>query len=332
MNTCIYYPQQTGLTFTYSEHVIPAGIGGRQTLPKGYVSDQFNNAISRAELRFMRESILAMPRQMVGPGKRGRTTIQHATRSAIQLIGTTDEPCQFSLGYLQLAKAIHLPQIRVNIQTGLVNWSVDTSKPQPDDFFIAQLRKADEASTRYINASELPKHEILIGFDDDIYIARHVNSNFTLTPEIAAGLIISIDNHTEPARAHHQPITIRQPAHFDDDFYRVCAKTAMNTLALIKGQEFVLQGQFDAIRNYVAHGGINSAVTYIPVPRLMPRFPPDAHQVMIAATGGKLAAVACFYNYFAVSVILAEDFTAPFIPDGLICDWQNKREYLLSEC
>jgi hypothetical protein len=332
MNTCIYYPQQTGLTFTNSEHVIPAGIGGRQTLPKGYVSDQFNNDISGAELRFMRESILAMPRQMVGPGKRGRTTPQHATRSAIQLIGISSEPGQFSLGYLQLAKAIHLAQIRLNIQTGLVNWSVDASQPQPDDFFITQLRKLNEANTRYINAAELPEHEILIGFDEDTYIARPANSNFTLTPEITAGLIASIASHTEPANVQHQPVSIRQPAHFDDDFYRVCAKIAMNTLALLKGQEFVLDTRFDAIRNYIARGGINTAVTYIPIPRLMPRFPPDAHQVIIAATQKKLAAVVCFYNYFALSVILAEDFTTPFIPDGLICDWQNKREYLLSEC
>jgi len=41
---CIYY--------TGREHIFPAGIGGMQKLPQGYVSDEFNNDTSKLEQVF----------------------------------------------------------------------------------------------------------------------------------------------------------------------------------------------------------------------------------------------------------------------------------------
>src|SRR6202012_3750045 len=95
-NQCIYYITRTDLSFETAEHVFPAGLGGIMTLPKGYVSKEFNNDISQVELRFMRESLIALPRQILGPGKKGKAGIKHATKSAVHLIENLSSPGSFS--------------------------------------------------------------------------------------------------------------------------------------------------------------------------------------------------------------------------------------------
>lgn len=329
--TCIYYPHRDDLSFEKREHVLPAGIGGIKLLPRGFVSDQFNQDMSKIELRFMRNSIIAMPRQLLGPGKRGKTGIKHATRSEVLLIENNEKPGLFSLGYLQLGKAIHLPQIRIDTDTGQIIWSVDTTQPQPDQFFLAQLRSYNPTNIRFIPAKQLPQQEVLIGFGEHFYIARPQRSNFTLTPELIQGLIASIQSHSDPVEARNEQITIRQIAHIDDDFYRVCAKIAFNTLAWLEGQEFVLRPMFDPIRHFITQGGPNHFATYSKTSGKLPQLHAYAHRVLIGKSNGKLCALVCLYNHFAVTIILAQDFTATFETDGLICDWQNKKEYRLNE-
>ena len=74
-NQCIYYKTRSDLTFNTTEHVFSAGLGDIMTLPKGFVSLQFNNDISPVELRFMRESLIALPRQILGPGKKANQAL-----------------------------------------------------------------------------------------------------------------------------------------------------------------------------------------------------------------------------------------------------------------
>lgn len=72
MRCCIYLKgTEPVLSFNSQEHIFPAGIGGIQMLPKGYVSDQFNNSFSKIELDFMRNSLIALPRQFYGQEKEG---------------------------------------------------------------------------------------------------------------------------------------------------------------------------------------------------------------------------------------------------------------------
>lgn len=69
---CIYYPGRPSLTYQSGEHIIQATIGGIQKLPKGYVSDQFNQALSKLELDVFREGLPGFARVLDGPGKRGK--------------------------------------------------------------------------------------------------------------------------------------------------------------------------------------------------------------------------------------------------------------------
>lgn len=331
MRNCIYYFDRPGLTFDNAEHIIPAGIGGQSTLPKGYVSDQFNNDISKIEMRFMRESILAIGRQLVGPGKRGSTKPKEATRSSVMLVSQPGPPETFFLGYLSLGDAVSMPQIRVNQLTGEVDWSLPAgfTAESAGPYLVERLEAISTLKTRYILDDRLPENVVIIAFDDQLYIARSKSSKFELSAAIAAGLQASIESWTGPYEQKHQPISFNQVAIVADDFYRVTAKIALNTLALLKGKEFVLHTAFDLLRRYITNAGANPGVVFIPKPQRMPQFPTDAHNLMFAASGGKLAANVCFYDQFTVNVILATNYTGDFQPEIYLCDWLNKQEGLL---
>lgn len=77
MNKCIYLTEASeNLKYNSEEHIIPAGLGGMQKLPKGYVSDKINNMFSKYELKAMRNSLLTGNRMKHGPGKRGNQNVK----------------------------------------------------------------------------------------------------------------------------------------------------------------------------------------------------------------------------------------------------------------
>lgn len=126
MAKCIYYKSDS-LSFNSREHVIPAGLGGKNTLPEGYVSDEVNNYFSALELKALRESIVGGIRNYLGPGKRGRKVIikedglvtcrkeynphvQFLKRKSNAQGFDSDEYC-FRLGFMYDKHTMLLPQI-----------------------------------------------------------------------------------------------------------------------------------------------------------------------------------------------------------------------------
>lgn len=70
MNECIYFKNQNNIMFKGREHIFPAGLGGIQTLPEGYVSKEANDYFSKLEDHLMHYSLISTTRMMVGPPKR----------------------------------------------------------------------------------------------------------------------------------------------------------------------------------------------------------------------------------------------------------------------
>jgi hypothetical protein len=329
LSDCIYYKDRPSLTFEKGEHIIPAGIGGQRKLPKGYVSDQFNHDISKVEMAFMRQSIIAIPRQLVGPGKRGKTT-QKPTRSPVMVLSQPGPPETHALGYLSLAKAVHLPQIIINTSSGKIQWSVPIEMADsPDGYLIAELERCSGYQVRHIPDKKLTQDKVIIGFDKYLYIAHHPARDFELTVPLIDALRDAITSSSGPYQRLHQAVSFNQLSVIADDFYRITAKIALNTLALTSGKAFVLDPAFDVLRAYITNAGTNPGVTFIPKPKLMPRFPPDAHHLMIAASDNKLVANVCFYNQFTVNVVVADSFTNAFQPIVYLCDWRNKQEEMV---
>lgn len=89
MQKCIYSLKTASeANFQKQEHVIPACIGGKAKLPKGYVSDEVNEMFSKLELDFARNNLLiSLNRVFFGPGKRGSLDPNKATESDIHIMG-----------------------------------------------------------------------------------------------------------------------------------------------------------------------------------------------------------------------------------------------------
>jgi len=128
MGNCIYFcDKHRGLTYKNSEHIISAAIGGRRTLPKGYVSNQANNSFSKYELDCMRYSPLFIERAKLGPGKRGSFNINRIDDPDVLSLeplkrNRSDYTCP--LGFLFLGKAYIIPQLVAIFENNLQDCNV----------------------------------------------------------------------------------------------------------------------------------------------------------------------------------------------------------------
>jgi len=155
-----------------TEHLIPAGLGGIKKLPKGYVSDQFNNEISKLERRFLRDSIISIPRIFVGPGKRGKLNESKATKSKIQLIINPDGAPSFALGYTKLGKVIEIPTLLINTDDGSCSFSFDKNENTNGYTVLTNYKTKCQnegwLKIKSIDKEELPIDVIAIGVREGI--------------------------------------------------------------------------------------------------------------------------------------------------------------------
>ncbi|MFA6808374.1 MAG: hypothetical protein WCR27_05220 [Eubacteriales bacterium] len=342
MNKCIYLKGiEPQLTFNSGEHIIPAGIGGIMKLPNGIVSDQVNTKVfSPLELDFMRNSIISLPRQFDGPGKRGSFVPEKASKSNIHIMVSNDDG-SLNLGYIKLAKPYLIPQVRV-CPSESVHIIFDKTEGAPN-LQIKQLTKnMQEFDGKYqeINDDRISVDDFLLGTDNDRwYLAKNPNREITNLLEIVDKIINSVDSENiEPGFQSSQMTSHQSMAFNIESYFRVCAKIVFNFLALSKGQDFVLKEEFDLIRGWILNGGENEFVQLMDKegkPEFLEQipFPHLSHKILITESKDKLFGIISFYgaNFEAV-VKLAENITLnDFVLDGFICDWKNKKEYRLVE-
>lgn len=329
MKHCIYINKtEPEVTFLSEEHIFPAGIGGIQKLPMEYVSHESNNSFSKMELQFMRNSFIALPRQFFGPGKRGSLNLNKATQGNVSLIKTSHN--EFSLGFLSLGNPYSIPQVRINIK-GTCHFISDGSniidQVKETSQFINNLSKYN-GKYILIKDKEIKNNEFILGIHDGRwYLALSNNDIESEVNKYVQELIKENQfKNVTPFFKKEQP-KIKQTIIIDDNFYRVCAKILFNYLAFVKGQEFVLQKNFDPIRNWILNGGKNSFAELAKKDLQIP-FPEQAHKLIITKRGKELIGYISFYgDGFETSVTLCKDLDGFFDVEGFICDWKNRQEF-----
>lgn len=333
---CIYLGEVQGLNYDSQDHIIPAGLGGIQKLPINYVSREFNNLSSKFEKALLRSSILSLPRQILGPGKRGSLNPQRATKSRVNVFSQYPDNGSFSLGYIKNGKPYEIPHMYLNSQTGEVRIAMDKETTDSDlQLFKQKLNEFNSLRIRLIKFPSLESNIFLLGIKSDVetnydcFIASKDGKTNPFTSKAlseAAKLIESRDTFSGSAKYR---IITHQDAVINDDYYKCCAKIAFNCLAHIKGKAFVLDEKFDPLRSWVVTGGENSFVDLLPNHQnsLEGIFPPDSHQVLITKSDNGLIADVCFYNHFHNLVRLAGNFPDAFNLNGIVCDWKGKKEF-----
>ncbi|MCW6079680.1 HNH endonuclease [Clostridium sporogenes] len=340
MKKCIYLKKtEPEVTFKSEEHIIPAGIGGIRKLNNGMVSDQFNTGIfSSIELDFMRNSIVALPRQFQGPGKRGALTEKKATKSNIHIMSKSDEFDDVSLGYIKLGKPHQIPQLKITNQS-----NIQIIFDQYDGDYTNQLVKFIEVlktfNGRYntLVESNIPMNQILLGnYKGKWYLGIRDEQTIPPLVDIISKLINNTSILSEQPKYDKVQVISCQHMEFDmEKFYRVCAKIAFNFLASSHGSDFVLNEQFDPIRNWIVNGGDNKFINLINKDKKIFEynlFPDEAHKIFITKDQNSLMGLLSLYGgVFEISILLCDNFSESFYIDGYICDWMNKKEYTLIE-
>jgi len=113
---CIYYKRsEPDVHFTKREHVIPAGLGGISKLPLGSVSDEANEYFSPLEMEILRDSLLAVNRNNVGPGKRGSLNVKKVKAPTMRVIKKEDSSGEnYNIGFVFAGESYIISQIAVD--------------------------------------------------------------------------------------------------------------------------------------------------------------------------------------------------------------------------
>lgn len=336
---CIYYKGKTDLNYNSQEHLIPASLGGRIKLPKGYVSDEFNNDISKLEQKFIRESLISIPRQFDGPGKRGRMGEKHAVKSKVLLFVSGNEN-QFSLGYMQRGKPKEIPTLLLDLETGNNQFTLPTSSPDEAriliETFSEKTRQAENLKIKRMTDERLPLGFVLIGIQNDVeenfdcFIFKNEATSVDIAPsamrDVTSALVLNMEN----GRKQTSTPVIQQTATIEIDFLRIYGKIAFNFLAAKFGSDAALLPIFDGVREWIVG---RSATPHAnldlngenPFAKANPPLPDKCHTVVLFRNGTQLYARVAIYKLPAV-ILLANDFQEQFTPVGLVCDWANQQE------
>ena len=270
---CIYSLKSVpNATFNSQEHIIPACIGGKKRLPHGYVSDEVNALFSKLELSFARKTEIAQFRAFYGPGKSGSLTFQNATESEIHIIENIDGG-NIRLGYIKLGVPYSADCIFIDKNSGNVGISLrpreDTNNDRLLANFVGQIKAFSvDKPINIITSDRLNDYEYILGIHNNKqYIAYNPTYNIETVKQEMIRFVsafveqMTVDKINEMCQGANNPeinssqVTMDMTATFNlNDRYRVLAKIALNSLAYLRGQDFVLTREFDPIRKAIYSG------------------------------------------------------------------------------
>lgn len=348
-----------GLTYKKREHIFPAGLGGLTKLPIGFVSDEANEHFSPHELRLLRYSFVSVNRNNFGPGKRGSLNIKKIKNPVIRVLKSGDEPsATYTLGFVFKGESHIIPQIILNfndydMSCGLSFTSKLFNEVDPRftlllfqrkliDFLINEDRKFTLINMPYTTN----QHFISIGCYKGKWFAA-TSHNYVNMNVIAAEFIPNLIEEYKKNAMLETDILIEGKKEFNysqkldinfNELFLLYAKTAFNALAHLKGHEFVLDEQFNKIRDAILSidGSkdmwINKNEKY---PELVKdvgnKSPNKSHFVVIKTLDNILYAYVSFYGEPPVIIKLSDKYQNDELEVGFICDWKNRREMTLHD-
>ncbi len=362
VGNCIYLiNSRETLTYSGSEHIIPAGLGGMKKLPKGTVSDAANRLFSKREAIALRETFLSINRNNNGPGKRGSDHVKKVKSPRVGLFEVQPDQlldenqldaiyAPVRLGFLFYGEVQMIPQILFPIRP---DWSfkwprvatgtISTDEIKTTEIFIDELntflKKSDKEPQKdyKIIRSELVREDkyFLLGYHNYIW---YVNTSLTdkfvlkffkvLEREPLPGSIPAL--LTTKAVYHYNMIL---PKALDDSFGFIYAKTAFNVLACLKSADYVRNKQFDEIRQAIVDGrklfdySINRSMPQWLVEWVNREVKSKSHFVVIHGHDQLIEAYVSFYREpLNTSICLSRNYQGEEFKGFFICNYKEHYE------
>lgn len=353
MNKCIYTGKETPqASFDSAEHIFPKCIGGQNCLPRGYVSDETNNIFSKYERQFARENPTVLINRMFYP-RVGRK--HHKNREKIAVFKYDDK---VTLGYVTEANPICLNQISffglsdetlensLSCRITLSSNAKGSNKERYEEFLEAL--KNYNGCPSPIKSDDIPDNTILLGCKDKCW---HLGVSKNQNPELIKSMVLKavqnlvanlekFNEQYKKSESTSNQVTASFEIMFNyEDVFRVYAKIAFNALASLKGQEYVLNPEFDDIRNAILEGeNILSYVTIADGKNVQKEIT-DKFSDRVSVGDRCHSVVFCTlddYLYGFVSlygtdhpIVVKLGLVSANVVDMYLCDWQNKKDYKL---
>jgi hypothetical protein len=287
----------------------------------------------------MHHSILSIPRQFFGPGKRGSLSEKRASQSEVHVMFNLESNNEPQLGYVSLGSPYVITQILVNEAS---EYRVTLPKESAVDYSaqVAELMRGIrnwDGKAQQIIEPELGPAVIIGLHKGKWYIAARDAANIVKASDFADLLRKGEFNQNRQVESEghvqaHQSLTFNL-----DSYFRVTAKIAFNYLCMTMGKDFVLQTSFNPIRHWIWKGGDHQFVfmadsAKVPADAIFNRIlPKDCHRLTISNSKEGLVAIVSYYGNAITNVVkLAQGPTLPHAL-GLICDWRNQRDISLEE-
>ncbi len=368
MNKCIYslYDDEKA-HFLEREHVFPKAIGGLKMLPKGYVSDEVNHRFSVHEENFIHNAVhVFLPRNLYGPSGRKSHSRKHQ-------VGFIRMDSHIVLGYMEKRVPCTIWQIlvagtgedgkyQVTITHDLRDQTHIVTSAEAMTYF-SNLVKSSKGNVRIVRENDDSlKNCYILGIDGKaLYIGVHENCSDqeaeAKTEEIKSWILKNSDNmnidESDNLPEYHSGLAnmdIRLKIDIRS-MYIVLGKIVFNCLAMIKGQEFVLDARFDGFRNAILNENVMRNY-FIPAEKgqkpngleksIEPllqylQLSPLSHGVIFLKISGNIGAIVFLYGSpTGIFISLEKTWDSFFIQDinfcdDYFCDWQNGREGSLTD-
>lgn len=333
---CIYYGDLTELTYKSREHVLPAALGCCTKLESGVVSDQANQFFSPIERDVLEHSLIQIPRIINGPGKRGKLTEKYATTSEVSVI-TFDG--KNGLGYMKGTEGYILSQFIVD-ENNKIQFLWQPNEETDEQNEIKQLKnRICSMEGKYVPV-KMPsddnnvyityfKNKLHVGFRDIELLSE---SKIEEIKDLFSANILQGKQST----SYVQLSTTIAIKHDLKKVYIVAIKSALNTLAYLKGATYITQStdfqnivevimsENDEVLNYAKEMAFDN------VERLRQRLHLDKEQLACVLTEERNRIKAWFLVYeYGFEITLCDTCTVSsnILLDGIVCDWRNRKDY-----
>lgn len=335
---CIYFSDQDDLAYKNQEHIFPAGLGGIGMLPRGYVSDQANALFSPLELRLMHNSLLMIPRTIFGPGKRGSLDPNKASKSEITTLQSEDG--KIALGYVVQGKSCYISSLtKCGAEFTYTVGTAQRNDPIQSWSDFKQACSNFNLCQKFVSVhtNELSPSDWIFGFYSSKYYLA-LGKECSLDTFYKEMEFIVNSSQSGPLRRKETHPQFDFAIEESDYTSRIYAKTAINVLAHMMGENYINHTRFRPIKDWIL--GKTKSDVFSQLPRITPEnvlgLPEQCHWCLFKKHDQKICAVVCFYNSYSRYFELAEsieqyDRAINSTVFGLLCDWRAKREYTLEQ-
>ncbi len=330
---CIYYNNESGLTYKSQEHIFPATVGGIYKLPEEYVSDKANAYFSKLESELVTSSTWGLYKMLYGIGDRGKNK---PGRMPINLIKSENSE---ELGFSFKGKPIPIPQLVLYANKTKIRVARDLKYQTDNDLIKLKNKILDfNENTRY-NLLDVKFEEsnfIFAYYNNSIYIAvdniGHLSEYIEIVRKCAINkLDLSTKKILDISKTEH-PINLKINK---STFAKIYAKTAFNILAKIKGVEYVNDNKFDDFRNKIIGKNkieFNPFYEKFGIQRFFNIGEHSYYCLMMNNRNKYFSVAVSFFNNLTLGFDICEKFDSYFnTPFLYICDWENNQEYCLED-